>query len=377
MKKNSTVYIGKLYECTGGVCTKYIFGRGSRIAMKSSGTANYYHADHLGSSSIVTNAGGAKVEDIQYYTYGATRSNTGSVNVKHKYTGQEEDAETGLYYYGARYYDPLIGRFISADTIVPAPGDPQSLNRYSYVSNNPLRYKDPSGRAATPFHMASEFIGASAGGLFGADQTPFSAAAFQLALDVDGMKYLRNPDYTKIHATAYRQERGEALSNAWSSFTDNLGHSDTVGKANHTFYDILTHWGGEFNPNFELGKLSTWTAGDLFHFVVNDTILGLLFLPVAIVESVATNIYNALFGNSQVATWDAGRIGGYDFGGYDFGYDLGGYDFGGYGFGGYDFGGYDYGGYDFGGYDFGGYDFGGYDFGGYDFGGYDYGDEDW
>ena len=47
--------------------------------------------------------------------------------------------------YHARYYDPLIGRFISADTIVPKPGDPQSLNRYSYVRNNPLKYTDPSG----------------------------------------------------------------------------------------------------------------------------------------------------------------------------------------------------------------------------------------
>lgn len=49
----------------------------------------------------------------------------------HKYTGQEFDAETGLYYYNARYYNPVLGRFISADTIVPDPSDPQALNRYS------------------------------------------------------------------------------------------------------------------------------------------------------------------------------------------------------------------------------------------------------
>jgi RHS repeat-associated protein len=61
-----------------------------------------------------------------------------------KYTGQRLDT-TDLYYYGARYYDPAIGRFISADTIVPDPYDPQSLNRYSYCRNNPLRYIDPSG----------------------------------------------------------------------------------------------------------------------------------------------------------------------------------------------------------------------------------------
>ncbi len=51
-------------------------------------------------------------------------------------------------YYGARYYDPAIGRFISADTIVPNPADPQTLNRYSYVNNNPILYTDPTGMLA-------------------------------------------------------------------------------------------------------------------------------------------------------------------------------------------------------------------------------------
>jgi RHS repeat-associated protein len=60
------------------------------------------------------------------------------------FSGQRSDA-TGLYFYNARYYSPLSGRFISADTIVPEPGNPQALNRYAYVFNNPLKYVDPSG----------------------------------------------------------------------------------------------------------------------------------------------------------------------------------------------------------------------------------------
>jgi RHS repeat-associated protein len=60
------------------------------------------------------------------------------------FTGQRLDG-TGLYYYGARYYDASIGRFISADTIVQSPGNPQTLNRYSYCLNNPLAYIDPTG----------------------------------------------------------------------------------------------------------------------------------------------------------------------------------------------------------------------------------------
>jgi RHS repeat-associated protein len=61
-----------------------------------------------------------------------------------KFTGQRLDS-TGLYYYGARYYDAMIGKFISPDTIVPNPANPQSLNRYSYCYNNPLRYTDQTG----------------------------------------------------------------------------------------------------------------------------------------------------------------------------------------------------------------------------------------
>lgn len=61
-----------------------------------------------------------------------------------KFTGQRLDG-TGLYYYNARYYDPVIGRFISGDSIVPDPTNPQAFNRYSYCVNNPLKYTDPSG----------------------------------------------------------------------------------------------------------------------------------------------------------------------------------------------------------------------------------------
>ncbi len=62
-----------------------------------------------------------------------------------KFTGQRLDA-TGLYYYGARYYDATIGRFLSADTLAPKSGNPQSFNKYSYCINNPLSCIDPAGK---------------------------------------------------------------------------------------------------------------------------------------------------------------------------------------------------------------------------------------
>ncbi len=73
------------------------------------------------------------------------------------FTGQRLDG-TGLYFYGARYYDPLIGRFISPDTMVPDPASPQSFNRYSYCLNNPLKYTDPSGQTVYAGGMNVDFI---------------------------------------------------------------------------------------------------------------------------------------------------------------------------------------------------------------------------
>ncbi len=143
----TVIYIGKHYECSGSVCKKYIFAGSQRIAMKQGSSILYYHSDHLGSASLVTDQSGNKAEEIYYYPYGGSRQDSGGVNVRYKYTGQELDDETGLYYYNARYYDPLLGRFISADTIVQAPFDPQTLNRYSYCRNNPIIYTDPSGNS--------------------------------------------------------------------------------------------------------------------------------------------------------------------------------------------------------------------------------------
>jgi RHS repeat-associated protein len=66
-----------------------------------------------------------------------------------RYTGQRQESglggAEGLYYYGARWYDPTLGRFAQADSIVPEPNNPQSLNRFSYSLSNPLNYTDPSG----------------------------------------------------------------------------------------------------------------------------------------------------------------------------------------------------------------------------------------
>ncbi len=83
-----------------------------------------------------------------HFSPGQVRSSTGTETSNYNFTDQELDPESGLYNYNARLYDPVIGRFISADTIVQAPSDPQSLNRYMYCRGNPLVYVDPSGHSS-------------------------------------------------------------------------------------------------------------------------------------------------------------------------------------------------------------------------------------
>ncbi len=143
----TTVYVGAHYEknLTTGVVTKYYYLGSQRVAMRVGGTLTWIHGDHLGSASLTTNASRAVVGEMRYFPYGETRWTTGTVGTDRRYTGQREEAGLGLYDYNARYYDPALGRFLQADTIVPEAANPQSLNRYSYVYNNPLRYVDPTG----------------------------------------------------------------------------------------------------------------------------------------------------------------------------------------------------------------------------------------
>jgi len=107
------------------------------------GNINYYINDHLGSTSVLTDQTGTVLEKTVYGPYGEVK--TGGIQSKFGYTGQEKDKETGLNYYDFRYYDPHISRFIQPDDIISDPYNPQTLNKYSYVKNNPVRYTDPTG----------------------------------------------------------------------------------------------------------------------------------------------------------------------------------------------------------------------------------------
>jgi RHS repeat-associated protein len=107
----------------------------------------FYHADAIGSSVLVTNEAGTVVQRTVYEPYGkAIPAGVGPTNPpEFGFTNQRFIKRAEVYDYGARMYDPKLGRFLQPDSIVPDPTDPQSLNRYSYVRNGPTNRIDPTG----------------------------------------------------------------------------------------------------------------------------------------------------------------------------------------------------------------------------------------
>ncbi len=147
----TTVYVGNTYERDNGTTVrKYYYAGGVRVAMRSGGQTYYLLGDHLGGTNVTANSSGAELGRVLYRPWGEMRLTTGTTPTTWRFTGQREDATIELYYFNARYLDPSLGRFVQPDTIVPEPGDPQSLNRYSYVGNRPTRLVDPSGHCSTP-----------------------------------------------------------------------------------------------------------------------------------------------------------------------------------------------------------------------------------
>ncbi len=164
----TTTYLGKLYERIdrgGAVEERFYISAGDRLVAQlnktgTTATVYYIHTDMLGSVETVTNAAKTPVNNLSFDAFGQARKDTwqdGAPSAAFSkttrgYTGHETDTVTGLVNMNARLYDPWLGRFLQADTLIPDVFQPQSINPYSYVMNNPFRYTDPSGH---------EFIGTS------------------------------------------------------------------------------------------------------------------------------------------------------------------------------------------------------------------------
>lgn len=125
---------------------KYYSANDQRIAQNSTRDGlRFFLKDHLGSSTVIVDENGENPQWIVYEPYGKVAESDDENITKYQYTGQENDYDTGLFYYNARYYDPDLCRFIQADTVL------DGLNRYTYCHNNPVRYTDPTGNDGVYF----------------------------------------------------------------------------------------------------------------------------------------------------------------------------------------------------------------------------------
>jgi RHS repeat-associated protein len=159
---------------------KFVYAGGSRIAMRDqTGKLHYFLNDHLGSTRVVLDSTGVVKDKHQYFAFGESWFEETNTNQSYRYTGKPLDSESGLdiYYYGARYYDPELGRFLGID---PLASKYPSWSPYAYAADNPLRNVDPNGKVVeTVIDVAS--VGMSAVDLY---NDPSWANAGWLALDV-------------------------------------------------------------------------------------------------------------------------------------------------------------------------------------------------
>ncbi|MGJ4945586.1 RHS repeat-associated core domain-containing protein [Bradyrhizobium sp. HKCCYLS1011] len=139
--------------------TDYLSVGNAKVGMRVTQTASetlttrYFHTDHLGSISVLTDQNGLVVERLSYDAWGKRRNVNGTDDVSGSitsqtnrgFTGEEELSVAGLVHLNGRVYDPLLARFTSPDTITESPFSTQGWNRYSYVGNDPLTFTDPSG----------------------------------------------------------------------------------------------------------------------------------------------------------------------------------------------------------------------------------------
>ena len=133
------------------------FFNGQAVAVRvddGSPVLSWLHTDHLGSTSVATNSSGYEITGsrAKYMPFGEERQvSTADLNDR-GFTGHIEDDYIKLVYMNARWYAPGLGRFLSADTIVPEPGNSQAWNRFAYVNNNPVNFLDPTGHCAGSYN---------------------------------------------------------------------------------------------------------------------------------------------------------------------------------------------------------------------------------
>lgn len=146
----SLAYVAAEMDADGKETASYTRCDGELMSMERSGEVWYYLYDGLGSTRLLTNEAGRITDKYAYDAYGSLLKKSGGTENDFLYTGEQYNANTGLYYLRARYMNPGTGTFISMDSYQGSLYDPISLHKYLYANANPVTYTDPSGYFSLP-----------------------------------------------------------------------------------------------------------------------------------------------------------------------------------------------------------------------------------
>ncbi|QQR54808.1 VCBS repeat-containing protein [Candidatus Peregrinibacteria bacterium] len=263
-------------ETSAGNTTYYIFAGGQRLAIREGTNIIYNHQDHLGGTAFTTDRTGAVSQVYEYLPYGEELESSGTTDAAHSFTDKELDDDLGLYYFEARWYNPLTGRFISADPaqhtmLGQIMGDPQSLNAYTYARNNPLIYIDPTGLKSAVVFYGKEYRE-------GSDPNAWKDKADSRAED---LRNLKNEDGSLVYEDGVYSADGTTFEN-WASalntysdigLIEYYGHGDkdgiylrdTLTESNEVRYETIF-------SNYFNGQLDSYTDGTSDHYVKDLTL---------------------------------------------------------------------------------------------------------
>jgi len=221
-------------DAAGTPLASYVLGNTQLISQTRSGVTSFYLHDGQGSVRALANIAGSITDTYAYTAFGELYTQIGTTVNSYLYTGQQFDAVTELYSLRNRYYSPSVGRFYSQDTFPPDLGNPVGLNRYAYVSNNPVNLIDPSGLFAVEYQTILSKVSITAI-LVGAGIGTGSDVAFQLVFSDGTLEERWNSlNWKSVLVSGFLG----AISGGFGSYAAVAGKSAYIYAIGNLFIDI-------------------------------------------------------------------------------------------------------------------------------------------
>ena len=248
----------------------------------SDGTLYYLYNGH-GDVVQLTDSNGTVVMTYDYDAFGVVTEATGTITNSYMFCGYMYDEETGMYYLNSRYYDPVVARFMSADTYLGQQTDPLSLNLYTYCYNEPLMYSDPSGHTSVPVTLPNGTVvtGNVVNGV--TTLSDGSRPPVGSTVTVGNTNYYVATDSSGV---------GGVSGIAMTSYNSAIGGATVTQNGQTRTGDIVN--GATYVDGSRVTSGSTVTVGDTTYYAVADS------SGVGGVSGIAMDSYNSAIGGATV-----------------------------------------------------------------------------